>query len=37
MSVGAAVLGGMWAIINIRYQNKEEALSEAARVNGYTT
>lgn len=36
MSVGAGLLGGMWAILNIRYQNKEEAEAEEARVRTYT-
>ncbi|TCL59042.1 S-DNA-T family DNA segregation ATPase FtsK/SpoIIIE [Kineothrix alysoides] len=37
MSVGAALIGAMWAILNIRYQNKEEAETEASRVASYTT
>ncbi len=37
MSVGAALIGAMWAILNIRYQNKEEAETEANRVVSYTT
>ena len=37
MSVGAALLGGMWAMLNIRYQKKEDLETEAARVNTYTT
>jgi S-DNA-T family DNA segregation ATPase FtsK/SpoIIIE len=37
MSVGAALLGAVWAVINIRYQNKEDAESEAKRVGSYTT
>ncbi|MDR0620669.1 MAG: type VII secretion protein EssC [Deltaproteobacteria bacterium] len=36
MSVGSAVMGAMWAIINIRYQKKEEAETESGRVNSYT-
>lgn len=37
MSLGAAVIGGMWAVLNIRYQNKEEAETEAGRVASYST
>jgi S-DNA-T family DNA segregation ATPase FtsK/SpoIIIE len=36
MSLGAAVLGGMWALLNIRYQRKEEAETESERVSSYT-
>lgn len=36
MSVGAALIGGMWGILNIRYQKKEEAETEAARVHSYS-
>lgn len=37
MSAGAALLGAMWALLNIQYQKKEEKETEAARVNTYTT
>ncbi len=37
MSVGAALLGAMWAMMNIRFQKKEDHETEAARVNTYTT
>jgi S-DNA-T family DNA segregation ATPase FtsK/SpoIIIE len=36
MSVGAAGMGAMWALLNIRYQKKEEAETEASRVNTYS-
>ncbi|MCM0761238.1 MULTISPECIES: type VII secretion protein EssC [Sporomusa] len=36
MSVGAALIGGMWAMLNIRHQNKEELETEAARVHSYS-
>lgn len=36
MSVGAALIGGMWAVLNIRYQKKEEAESESSRIHNYT-
>ncbi|MDR1589324.1 MAG: type VII secretion protein EssC [Oscillospiraceae bacterium] len=36
MTVGAAVIGGMWALLNIRYQKKEELETEQARATGYT-
>ena len=37
MSVGAAILGAMWALLNIRYQKKEEEETETARVTMYTS
>ncbi|MCL2035680.1 MAG: type VII secretion protein EssC, partial [Oscillospiraceae bacterium] len=37
MSLGAGGLGAMWALLNIRYQKKEEAETEARRVTGYST
>lgn len=36
MTVGAAALGGMWAMLNTQYQKKEEAGTEATRVDTYT-
>ncbi|MDR1728464.1 MAG: type VII secretion protein EssC [Acidobacteriota bacterium] len=36
MSVGAALIGAIWGILNIQYQKKEEAETEAARVGNYT-
>ena len=36
MSVGAAALGAMWALLNIRYQKKEDGETEAKRVRSYT-
>ena len=36
MSVGAAVIGAMWALLNIRYQKREEEEAEAKRVGTYT-
>ncbi|MDR0549151.1 MAG: type VII secretion protein EssC [Deltaproteobacteria bacterium] len=37
MSVGAAVLGAMWALLNIRYQKKEEEETENERVRSYSS
>ena len=37
MSIGAALIGGMWAMLNIRHQNKEELETETARVHSYST
>lgn len=36
MTVGSALMAGMWAIFNIRYQNSEESRAEQKRVNDYT-
>jgi len=35
MSVGAALIGGLWAFLNIRYQDKDEVQTESTRVNTY--
>ena len=37
MTIGAALIGAMWALLNIRYQKKEETETESARVNTYMT
>ena len=36
MSVGAAGIGAMWAILNIRHQKKEEQETESSRVSLYS-
>lgn len=36
MSVGAAGLGAMWALLNIRYQKKEDLETETSRIKTYT-
>jgi S-DNA-T family DNA segregation ATPase FtsK/SpoIIIE len=36
MTIGSALLGGMWAMLNMRYQKKEETETEAQRVHNYT-
>jgi S-DNA-T family DNA segregation ATPase FtsK/SpoIIIE len=36
MTIGSALLGGMWALLNMRYQKKEETETEAQRVHNYT-
>ncbi|HWS29950.1 MAG TPA: type VII secretion protein EssC [Clostridia bacterium] len=36
MTVGSALMAGMWAVFNIRYQKNEETKTEQERVSGYT-
>lgn len=35
MSIGAAVVGTFWALININYSKKEEKLEQSKRIQGY--
>ncbi len=35
MSVGAAAIGAVWAVVNVNYAKKEEAESESSRVNKF--
>jgi S-DNA-T family DNA segregation ATPase FtsK/SpoIIIE len=37
MTIGSAALGGMWAILNMRFQKKEENETEQSRITNYTT
>ncbi|HWR23454.1 MAG TPA: type VII secretion protein EssC [Feifaniaceae bacterium] len=36
MTVGSALMAGMWAVLNIRYQSNEESKAEQKRVSEYT-
>jgi S-DNA-T family DNA segregation ATPase FtsK/SpoIIIE len=37
MTVGSALLGGMWAVLSLNFQKKEETETEAQRVQSYST
>lgn len=37
MSVGAALMGTIWSLLNVSYQKKEENAAESARIQNYTT